>query len=66
MRYFYFMILFSILVAGTLGFLRVNQSIEMSKWESFTLHEREAEMMYYQNWKKYHNTKGERRWTTNR
>ena len=54
MRYLYPIIVFSILALGVLGVMQVNQSTEMSKWESFTLHERAAEMQYYRNWEKYH------------
>ena len=43
-----------ILALGALGIMQVNRSLEMDKWESFTLHEREAEMQYYRNWEKYH------------
>ena len=48
------LILLAILALGALGIMQVNQSNEMSKWEGFTIHEREAEMMYYRNWEKYH------------
>ena len=57
----YILILLAILALGVLGIMRVNQSTEMDRWQSFTLHEREAEMQYYRNWEKYHNSKGERR-----
>ena len=57
----YILILLSILALDALGITQVNRSTEMDKWESFTLHEREAEMRYYRNWEKYHNSKGERR-----
>ena len=50
----YLLILLAILALGALGITRVNQSKEMDRWQSFTLHEREAEMMYYRNWEKYH------------
>ena len=50
----YILILLAILALGALGITRANQSAEMDKWESFTLHEREAEMQYYRNWEKYH------------
>ena len=50
----FILILLAILALGVLGIMQVNQSNEMSKWESFTLHEREAEMMYYRRWDKYH------------
>ena len=51
----YILIIFAILALGVVGITRVNQSAEINKWESFTLHEREAEMRYYRNWEKYHN-----------
>lgn len=50
----YLIILLAILALGALGIIQVNQSTEMDKWQSFTLHEREAEMQYYRNWEKYH------------
>ena len=49
-----FLILLAILALGVLGIIQVNQSAEIDRWESFTLHEREAEMQYYRNWEKYH------------
>ena len=50
----YILAVLAILALGALGIMQVNQSNEMSKWEGFTIHEREAEMMYYRNWEKYH------------
>ena len=50
----YILILLAVFALGVLGIMQVNQSAEMSKWESFTLHERAAEMQYYRNWEKYH------------
>lgn len=50
----YILILLAILALGVIGIMQVNQSTEIDRWESFTLHEREAEMRYYRNWEKYH------------
>lgn len=54
------LIVLAILTLGMFGIMRVDHSTEMSKWDSMTLHEREAEMMYYRYWDKYHNKDGSR------